>query len=227
MHRNHGTSGSPAGLLATLLAALLVAAAVAGCGGSTTPATGGGGAATPGTEVGSPDEGSQESAASGEPAEATGAAEEPAAGGAESQISESGVIMPKQIGTGAYTSYEYRDDQLAMFLPFKSDDLDAVLDAQGKTRVDVLLVVAAPDDMAYPVVTAVRIDGGEAQPLADAVAAGSLGDLDWATADMDGKSVATAKGALGTFILYAKGDTMYLVNGNGAEALDAVVGLLP
>lgn len=220
MHENLRTSARLAALI------MAVATAAVGCGGSSAASPGAGGVAT---GAGGAATGAGTSPAVEEPQapEDATAAAAPAAGGGERLISDSGVVLPKQIGAAAYTSNEYRDDQLAMFLPFKGDELDAVLDAQGRTRADTVLVVATPDDMTYPVVTAVRIDGAESQPLADAVAAGSLGDLEWTTAEMGGKTVATAKGALWTFILYATGDTMYLVTGNDAETLAAAVGLLP
>ena len=168
-----------------LTLALALGAAACGGGSSTATSGAGGAAASAATQA----------SAAAQPTEAASAAgtEAPAPPeGNESSVTAGGITMPARVGGVTYTTNEYTGDRLAMFLPFKSDELDRVLDAQGKTRDDTVLAIAAPDDFAWPTVNAIRISGGDGKGLFDQIQNGSSTGATWEQGTIGGKSVAKA-----------------------------------
>jgi hypothetical protein len=208
--------------------ALALALGAAACGGGSSTATSGGGGAAPTAAT--------QASAAAEPTEAasaavaeTAAAETAAPqGGSGTSVTAGGITMPARVGAVTYTTNEYTGDRLAMFLPFKSDELDAVLDAQGKTRDDTVLAIASPDDFAWPTVNAIRITGGDGKALSDQIQKGGYTSATWEQATVGGKSVAKATSSDGnTTVLYSTGDILYMVHATDPSLLDGVVAALP
>jgi len=214
---------SDPGILALPLA-LALALGAAACGGGSSTASSGG----PGTAATAAPRAS-ESPAPTEAPSAAPSAEAPAAsvGGGATGTTASGIVLPASIGTVTYTTNEYTGDQMAMFLPMKSDELDQVLDAQGRTRADLVLALASPSDPAWPSVAAIKIAGGGGQGLADQIRQGAYTMATWEAATIGGKSVQKAAAATVTTVVYETGDTMYLVSAADPANLDAVVATLP
>ena len=216
---------SDPGILALPLAlALALALGAAACGGgSSTSSSGGAGPAATAAPKAS------EGAAPTEAPSAAPSAEAPAASvvGGATGTTASGIVLPASIGTVTYTTNEYTGDRMAMFLPMKSDELDQVLSAQGKTRADVVLALASPSDPAWPSVAAIKITGGGGQGLADQIRQGAYTVATWEAATVGGKSVQRATSDAATTVVYETGDTMYLVSAADPANLDAVVATLP
>jgi hypothetical protein len=203
--------------------ALAMAFGVAACGGGSSTATSGDGGAAVSA-------GTQASAAAQPTVAASAASSEAAAaqGGNGTSVTAGGITMPARVGAVTYTANEYTGDQLAMYLPFKSDELDSVLDAQGKTRADTVLAVAAPSDSGWPTVNAIRITGGEGKALFDQIQAGAYTSATWEQTTLGGKSVAKATSSVGnTTVLYSTGDILYMVYATDPSLLDGVVAALP
>jgi hypothetical protein len=204
--------------------ALALALGAAACGGGSSTGSSGGG----GTAASTAPRASEAT----EPTEAASveeASEAPAAsvGGSGTGTTASGIVLPTGIGAVTYTTNEYTGDRLGMFLPMKSDELDLVLDAQGKTRADAVLALASPSDPAWPSIAAIKIIGGGGKGLGDQLVQGGYTLATWAAATVGGKSVQKATSDAGTTVVYATGDTLYLVSAMDPANLDAVVAALP
>jgi hypothetical protein len=203
--------------------ALALALGAAACGGGSSTATSGAGGAAA-TAV-------TQSSAAAQPTDAPSAAASEAVapqGGNETSVTAGGITLPARVGAVTYTTNEYTGDRLAMFLPFKSDELDRVLDAQGKTRDDTVLAIAGPDDFAWPTVNAIRITGGDAKALSDQIQQGAYTSATWEQTTVGGKSVAKATSSEGNAtVLYSTGDILYMVYATNPSLLDGVVAALP
>ncbi len=214
---------SDPGILALPLALALALGAAACGGGSSTASSGGAGTAATSAPQASEAAAPTEAASAEAPSEATAAS----AGGGTTATTASGILLPASVGPVRYTTNEYTGDQMAMFLPMKSDELDKVLEAQGKSRADVVLALASPSDPAWPSVAAIKIAGGGGQALADQIRQGAYTVATWEAATIGGKSVQKAASAAATTVVYETGDTMYLVSAADPANLDAVVATLP
>lgn len=202
--------------------AFALALGVVACGGGSSSASSGS-AASPTVAPQAPASPKASDASAGQ---ASGA---PAAsvGAGTTSTTASGIVMPASLGAVTYTTSEYTGDKLAMFLPMKSDELDKVLEAQGKTRADVVLALSAPSDPAWPTIAAIKINGAGAQSLVDQIRSGGYTMAEWQAVTVGGKSVQKAAGPTVTTVVYETGDTMYLVTATDPSLLDAVVATLP
>jgi hypothetical protein len=70
-----------------------------------------------------------------------------------------------------YRTTGHVGDRLAISLPFKSDEIDGVLDVPGRTRDDTVPAIAAPEDFAWPTGDVLNVVFAPNPPLLDRVSA--------------------------------------------------------
>ena len=105
--------------------------------------------------------------------------------------------------------------------------MQATLDAQGKTLDDVSAAFAFTSDAAASII-AIRVAGGDAAPVAQALLTALSGgqDFEAAPGDVAGRDVTVLSTDDGSTYLYVNGDVAWFVDAE-EPALSEIIGALP